>query len=149
VKALRVWLLLLLAVLLPVRGAVAAAMLCAPAGVGTQTEVRVIDRALGHHGSDTTGGGHHEHASHDHGTDDHGLSAQANAGDEDTQGDNASGGTADKCNVCSSFCSVTPMVSAVTTLPLPLLTASTVYPALGSPAIAFLSDGQDRPPRSI
>ena len=148
-KALRVWLLVLLAVLLPVRGAVAAAMLCAPAGVGTQSEVLVTDRALGHHGADKVAAGHHENVAHDHGSHDHGASAQADATDADTQSGNGSGGTPDKCNVCSSFCSVTSLVSAVPTLPLSSLTASTVYPAPAAPAIAFLSDGQDRPPRSI
>ena len=48
-KHFRLWLLLLLAVLLPVRGAFAAAMFCPPAGVGTQSEVRAPGHAAGQH----------------------------------------------------------------------------------------------------
>ena len=59
-KTLRLCILLLLAVLLPVRGAVAAAMMCPPAGSGSPHAM---------HGSGEHAGHHHEHApraAHDH-----------------------------------------------------------------------------------
>lgn len=63
-KTLRLCILLLLAVLLPVRGAVAAAMMCPPTGSGSQHAM---------HGSGEHAGHHHELASsaaHDHATGD-------------------------------------------------------------------------------
>jgi hypothetical protein len=60
VKTLRLYILLLLAVLLPVRGAVAAAMMCPPSGSGSPHAM---------HGSGEHAGHHHEHApsgAHDH-----------------------------------------------------------------------------------
>ena len=72
VKALRPWILLLLAVLLPLRGAMAAVMLCPPAAIGTQSEVRVSGQPLDHHGSDQ-GVEVHDHAAHGHGVHDHGA----------------------------------------------------------------------------
>ena len=143
-KALRVWLLLLLAVLLPVRGAVSAAMLCPPAGVGTQSEVRVMNHSMGHHG-DASASGHHDHAAHDHGSD--GTPDQIESIGAEVQ-DAGPSGSADKCNVCSAFCSVTPLVGSAPTVPEPSPVVSRVVPPLSAPVPAFLSDGQDRPPRS-
>ncbi|HEX6703782.1 MAG TPA: DUF2946 family protein [Albitalea sp.] len=134
-KSLRIWFLLLLAVLLPVRGAMAAAMLCPPAGVGMQGEMRLMDHhAAGHHHQAADGLQHeHDHATHDHssGGHDDGKSSQ------------------DSCNLCTAFCSVTPMVSNPPTVAAPQELSATTFPDLSAPAPSFLSDGQERPPRSI
>ena len=137
VKAFRVFLLVVLAVLLPVRGAVAAAMLCPVAGSGMQNEVNVhsaahqaMDHAMAHAPADAQ---HDDHASAGHGHHDHG---QDQAG-------------SDECNMCSAYCSITPLVSAVPQLPAPLDPPSVKFPGFASGAPTFLSDGQERPPRSI
>lgn len=106
-------------------------MLCPPASVGTQNEMPLAN----HHAVD------HEHAvgaqahvlhSHDHGgSHDQGLSNQ------------------DKCNLCSAFCSLTPLLSAIAGVPDPGELVSTTFPDLSVLAPTFLSDGQERPPRSI
>ena len=133
-KSWRFCLLLLLAVLLPVRGAVASAMLCSVAGSGAQTELagvehptahEAMDHAMEHeHGAahDPAGGGHHE--GHDH------------------------AGT-DKCNVCSSFCSLTPLVSELPTVAEPLDRTAVRFSEFSAPPPSFFSDGQERPPRTI
>jgi hypothetical protein len=136
VKHFRLWLLLLLAVLLPVRGALAAAMFCAPAGVGTQDEVRVLDHSANPHALMDAAMAHagHDHAAHDHGTGtDGGESLNAH----------------DKCNLCTAFCSVTPLASGPLIMTAPQDVAAAAFPELFAPPSSFLSDGQDRPPRSI
>jgi hypothetical protein len=114
VKTIRIWLLVLLAVLLPVRGAVAAAMLCPPANPA------------------------HEHADHQHA--EHDADAPGASGHDDGFG---------KCNLCCDLCSMTPMLSALPSIPTPLNLSSVSFPDLFAPAPSFLSDGQERPPRSI
>jgi len=140
VRTIRIWLLLLLAVLLPVRGAVAAAMLCPMGGSGSQMELRLNGDSSAHHALDESmaaaeHASAHEHSSaqHDHpgGHHDHG------------------GGQADKCNLCSAFCSLTPMVSPVLDLPQQQDLATPAFPDVSALAPTFLSDGQERPPRSI
>jgi hypothetical protein len=129
-------LLLLLAVLLPVRGALAAAMLCPVAEAGMQAELHAqvvpamhedMDHAMAHSGH----GEVHDHAapSHHHDGHDHGA--------------------ADKCNMCSAFCSLTPLVSGPPTLPEPPALSDVKFPHLSIPAPSFISDGQERPPRTI
>ena len=137
VRAVRLCLLVVLAVLLPLRGAVAAAMLCSPTGTGLQSELRI--QPVAHHAieqeqgaaQDHHGGAHHDHAASEH-----------PAGD---QGHPSS----DHCNLCSAYCSITPLVSALPTLFHPLEPPAVKFPDVASPAPTFLSDGQERPPRSI
>lgn len=120
VKSVRICFLLLLAVLLPLRGAVAAAMLCPVGSAGVQSELRVAEHA-GHEGMDpheTAHDGGHEH------------------------------GTVDKCNMCSAFCSLTPLASDAPQLPEPAALAGIRFPGFSTPAPSFLSDGQERPPRT-
>ena len=128
VRALRVCLLVLLAVLLPVRGAVAAAMLCAASAQGMHSELRAQD----HRG--------------DHAATDHGVAHDHASGAYD---DGRPHGSSDKCNLCSACCSTPPLASEVPTLPGPIELAAVRFPALQSLAPSFLSDGQERPPRSI
>jgi hypothetical protein len=121
VKSYRLWLLLLLAVLIPFRGALAAGMLC-PTGSGSHhvpaahslTHAEGHDHAQGHAPAGS--------ATHDH------------AG-------------ADRCNLCTAFCSVPGLVSAGVTLASPQAVA-TVFPQPHAPPPSFISGGQERPPRS-
>lgn len=137
-KHYRFWLLLLLAVVLPVRGALAAAMLCPPAGVGMQNEVQLLDHHAGHHGmmDESLAVGVLDHGAHHDGS--------ANVDDDGT-----SASAQDKCNLCSAFCSATPLLSSLPPSTLPQDPVATVFPDLFAPAPSFLSDGQERPPRSI
>lgn len=135
VKLLRTWLLVLLAVLLPVRGAMAATMLCTPGGGGT---VHAAMSAMGeaeehrHDGHAIADAGqHHDHAKHDH---------------DDSARDHASH---DKCNVCSSSCSSPPLPSASVGVEEPQALNSVSFPDLSAPPPTFQSGGQERPPRTI
>lgn len=119
-RIVRVLLLVLLALTLPVRGVMAAAMLCPPPAA-----------AVGH--------AHAGSASHPH------AEAVAKAAEHHHD---ATAGT-DTCNLCSACCSVPPVPSAAPALPLPHDLAGAVFPAYSVPAPSFLSDGQERPPRSI
>ena len=139
VKAFRVLLLLLLAVLLPVRGAVAAAMLCPVAGSGMQNEWRApspAHQAMDHAMAHGTAGAHDGQAAAGHGHD-HGHHQGHDQGQ-----------ASDECNMCSAYCSITPLVQDVPRLPAPLDPPAVKFPDLSSPAPIFLSDGQERPPRS-
>jgi hypothetical protein len=129
VKAIRVWLLVLLAVLLPLRGALAAAMLCPVAENGVQVKLQVV--AHTYHGSDRQA----VEAIHGQGgaTANH-HSADANSGET--------------CNFCSAFCSVPGLVGAALVLSTPQL-SSPGFPPLYAPPPSFVLDGQERPPRSI
>jgi hypothetical protein len=123
-------------VLLPLRGALAAAMMCPVAGTGVQTEVHMAEQANDH------GYAHSHGASGDH----HGAELKAQAAEHHdfaTVGD-----PADKCNLCSAFCSVTGMVSGTATTAEPQ-TVATVFPHLYAPPPSFIPDGQERPPRNI
>lgn len=132
VKTIRTLLLVLLALLLPIRGAVAAAMLCSPSGAGTD-----------HHTMMATTD-HDEHDGHQHA--DHSAGAQ-DASNSGTAGHHTGG--FEKCNLCCDFCSITPLLSALPSVPTPQDLSSVSFPALFAPAPSFLSDGQERPPRSI
>ena len=111
----------------------AAAMLCPVGGTGTQSELRVAGHAAGH---DSMEHGHNHADGHDHG-------AAATGGDGHAGQDHA-----DKCNLCSAFCSLTPLMSSAPTLAEPL-DVSVKFSALSAPPPNFFSDGQERPPRTI
>lgn len=134
VKTIRIWFLLLLAVLLPVRGAVAATMLCAVGGAAVQAELSVSDHPVGHETMP------HDHmASHDH-------TGAGHHGDDGGQGQAAS----DKCSMmCLAFCSLTPLAGTAPTLAEPLGLAAVKRSDHSAPPPSFLSDGQERPPRTI
>ena len=132
---LRVCFLLLLVVLLPWRGAVAAAMLCPPAAAST------------HHGAHTgtdvhQAHEHHAHHGHDGLSDDQGHGAHTDQASPDTTQD----GT---CNLCAATCSVTTLPVHTASVPAPPGITATRFPPLAAPVPDFLSSGQDRPPRSI
>ena len=144
VKAVRVWLLLVLIVLLPVRGAVAAAMLCSAGNPGMGSELRID--ASGHPATDHTTA--HAHADQHHGHDDADAGSHDHAGDGGH--DHAQGHTgSDQCSLCSACCSITPLASTLPKLVAPLDARAVKFPDVSSPAPTFVSDGQERPPRSI
>ena len=144
VKTVRLCLLLLLAVLLPARGAVAAAMLCAPAGVGAAGEPRISSHppshAMGHHAMGHHGDGADTHAAHPAGLHGDGLSSGGDADASSPQ---------DRCTLCAAFCSLTPLVGSAPGLFVPQALPAAPFPALSAPVPSFLSDGQERPPRSL
>jgi hypothetical protein len=143
VKKLRLWLLVLLAVLLPLRSALAGAMLCHVAGSGTQTEAR-FDGQAHLHAHAAASALHHAHA----GDGTHGHAAEDGPGDvRDASHEPASGG-GDKCNLCSAFCSVTALVGGIATLPQPPELSGS-FPRIDAPPPSFVSGGQERPPRSL
>lgn len=133
-KTFRLWLLLLLAVLLPLRGGFAATVLCPMTG-------SVAPWALHEQASDPLG---------QQGTDDgmagHEMAAHASHGEAHHHGH---AGATDKCSTCSAFCSLTPLASQAPRLAVPAKSPTHVFPPLSAPAPTFLSDGQERPPRSI
>jgi hypothetical protein len=130
VKILRIWLLLVLAVLIPVRGAIAAAVPCAEEGIH-QHAGQVAAHAHAHalaHAMDDADGHMHDAAvpmhHHDH-------------------------GGADKCNLCASCCSATPMLTTFAPTIARLDEPPATFPVLQASAPTFVSGGQERPPRSI
>lgn len=136
-KSFRVFVLILLAVLLPIRGAVAAAMLC-PGGMEKSSAVMTAGEA-----------DHHTHASHDHhGMDSHGATehhhAQGDAADESSPD-----GHPGACQFCAGGCCVTPLAFAPPAVQTPLVTCTAVFPAITERVSAHYPDGQDRPPRTI
>jgi len=128
VKTLRVVFLVLLAMLLPIRGAVAGAMLC-PEG-SSSTMYAQASEHVGHDAHHDAGAAHH----HEH----------AGSAHHDEQA-----GHAKACNICATFCSMTPMPSAMPTLVREELASTLTFPELSTASPTFQSGGQDRPPRSI
>ena len=117
-KSLRIWLLLLLAVLLPIRGAIAAPLPCA--GEGRPAHVGQA-HAAGH--------AHHQHMSH-----------MGHAGEHDDAG---------KCNLCASCCLGATLPATFSPAVAAIDEAGASFAVLQASAPTFLSDGQERPPRSI
>ena len=127
---------ILLALLMPLRAAVAGAMLCPTGGaaVSHQQHPAMDDDPVPAHA-------HHEGMHHD------GMSHPSGHQDpaEPSPTSHAHDGG---CNLCASFCSMTPMPSTAPTIEPSTLAATLSFPALHAPAPSFQSDGQDRPPRS-
>lgn len=138
VKTVRICLLLLLALLLPVRGAIAVAMDCSVPGSRAQAEAQVTTHSQGPQVA-VAGQVHRQHTTaHDH------TSAEQNlkgAGHEHAE-------ASDKCNLCSASCSATALMrrSIVFAEPLPV---SAVFLHLHALPPSFVPEGQERPPRTI
>jgi len=128
VKSLRIWLLVLLAVALPIRGAMAAAMVCA-AGAGHVQATTVAGHAHHDHSGHVAQAVAHSHADHDH------ASGHAHA-------------TGDKCSICASCCSATAPATVSFSVP-QAPPAAADFPEQPAPRAEFFSGGQERPPRSI
>lgn len=115
-------------------------MLCPTASEGGPSTVAAATAtaAMDHHMMDAAGH-EHEHVDHQHAAHGSGMPASS--------GHHADG--FGKCNLCCDFCSMTPLLSTLPTIPTPLNLASVSFPDLFAPAPSFVSDGQERPPRSI
>jgi hypothetical protein len=127
VKLVRIWLLVLLAVLLPIRGALAAGMAC-PNEEESQQQIAM-----------------HEHGSMLH---DHAMVGTHHL-DQASVHDHHAPGHADRCNLCAACCAGAAMAPTVGAVFEPQEPVREVFAALGTPALSFVSDGQERPPRSI
>ena len=150
-KTFRIIVLLLVAFLIPVRGAVAATMLCAGPNAEGQVAVEVPahhamhgDQAapadhVDHHGDHAAPADQTNHAAHA----DHTMAAGS---DVDHSGNGFHAGT---CHLCATDCHAVPLVAAAPSMAGPSLTASVAFPAFKAPAPAFQSGGPERPPRTI
>ena len=137
VKTFRILLIVLLAVLLPSRGALAAAMVCAPVGGEAHAEVSPHEHST-RHGATTIE--NHDHAQHE-------MHAHASGSEHESlpSASDASG----TCNFCCDFCSLTPLVSSFPNLVAPQVLSSVSFPDIPAPFLSFVSEGQERPPRTI
>ena len=140
-KHVRTVLLILLAVLLPIRGAVAAAMLCP----GAQTGSRVAATVSGHHDTvasqptEAQASAAHGHGhGHDHG---HGHASNDSSSDSDAH--------VTSCQTCAGGCCVTPLAFAPPSVASPPSNPLATFPELAAKVTAHCPDGQDRPPRAI
>jgi hypothetical protein len=134
VKHLRIIVLVMLSILLPIRGAVAATMLC-PDGGGTGTAAVVA-------GDDHDMRADHQmHADH--------SSAHHHASEEAPNAETTSADHPATCHFCASGCCMASIVGTMPSLGEPNLTSSVIFPALTARIPAFQSDGQERPPRTI
>lgn len=130
-KTVRILLLVLITLLLPFRGAVAAVEHCTEEVDGNRMELRLHEHP---HAGQAAASCHS--ADPDHATDPPGPHDPA-------------AGMAGECSSCAASCSSSPLVNAVPLLSPPLSFTALVFPALHAPAPSFLSDGQERPPRSV
>lgn len=142
-KLLRILLLALLAFTLPVRGVMAAAMLCAPA---TQTSGPVHAHA-GHDGHTGEASRAHMHVQQHEGGHHHAADHEADGPAAPTDDGAAAG--ADTCHLCSACCSTPPLAGNPPTLALAHALGTSAFPSLAAPAPDFVSEGPERPPRSI
>jgi len=135
VRILRVCLLLLVAVLLPVRGVLAAAMICPHASAGAATHAAHVHPAPAHdhehdHGQ-AAGPPAHEH--------DHGQAAGHAAHEH---------AAAHACTLCASCCFTVPLGPTFSPTVASLEPVAAPLPPVPAPAASFFSDGPERPPRS-
>jgi hypothetical protein len=132
VRTFRIGLLLLLAVLLPLRGALAAALPCPNGAHGAAVVVAPHDHHR--HGTAAVAGGH-LHA--DAGAGIHAASAHGHHHDGTGQ-----------CHACASCCTAPPMMATFSPRVAPVELPSVSFPTLTASAPSFVSEGQERPPRS-
>ena len=124
-KTVRILLLVLLAMLLPFRGALAEVAHC----VGTPNEqlrAEVTDHGHPHNADHALADDERDFDNHDH-----------------------SSSVADKCNFCTASCSTTASMNALPNVAAPMALAAATFPALNASPPSHLSEGQERPPRSI
>jgi hypothetical protein len=140
VKRFRVFILVLLTLLLPIRGAMAAAMLCPDGERSTQTAVVATH---GHHGAQPM----EHHSSHEAHTD--GSSAHHHAGADAAADTAPSGEHPATCHFCASGCCMVSLLGTAPSLERPRVISWVAFPELVAPLPVFQSGGQDRPPRTI
>jgi hypothetical protein len=134
VRKVRIWLLVLLSVLLPIQGAVAAGMPCPNESTPVHEHRHSHDSMSAHHRMMV---------------DDHGVQAAGHVGSSDGHHGHAGAGHQDRCNLCASCCAGAAIATTFATVFAPLEAATESFAAPASPVASFLSDGQERPPRSI
>jgi hypothetical protein len=137
VRALLVW---LLAIAIPVQGAVAAAMACCGPQHHQGQPVNANDGHAHHH---ATADSHPTAMDHDHGS-------RADAGDADSPSLDGDPHTATlksgQCSACSSCCTATGLPSRPAlfgTMPF----GEVLVASVGTPLLEFITSGPKRPPR--
>lgn len=150
-KTVRVLLLVVLAMLLPLRGALAEVAHC----VGMPDTTPAVAAATA---SGSTSVSEAEPVHHDHGHDNHTSTAEPELGMSADGAAGATGaaaahdhlaGSVDKCHLCTASCASTPFMSTPPTLAEPMPVAAARYPSLTAPVPSHPSEGQERPPRSL
>jgi len=114
-------------------------MLCPPASLGSQSQMQAPSATEHAHHHESMMASADEAPAHDHAGHHHGKGVA---------GDHHNGSSVEKCNLCCAFCTLAPMVSSLPSLPSPIDLSVISFPDLSAPAASFLSDGQERPPRS-
>lgn len=133
-KTLRIFLLTLLVLVLPLRGALAAVAHCMADPAAQPAGPAVVQM-------------HQDHGGHDHHHGQAGVQAPESAGAHHSPA-GADGATAlDACKFCAAYCSVTPVLSTLPSLVSVSPLAETVFPALVTPPPSHLADALDRPPQ--
>jgi hypothetical protein len=118
VKSLRIFVVVILAMLLPLRGVSAAVVTCAQAPAShSQTAVM---------------------------SDEHHAQGEVSLGDASPSHEYDG---LDKARHCVSSCAAVPLMTALPSVASPTDASSTVFPRFAAPAPTFQSGGQDRPPR--
>ena len=92
-----------------------------------------MDDVMSHHS-----GGHDHGSGHDHVPDP--------SGDSPAGHDHAA---SEGCNACAAYCALTPLLSSPPTLADPLDPTAVTFSDLCAPPPSFVSDGLERPPRTI
>lgn len=131
----RTWLLLLVAAIVPFKGAMAAAgMFCHE---GFLQPARTIEAIHPHSLSGSPAV--HEHGQH------HPMVANSESGEHE---DTAPVSTA-SCTICSAVCSAPPLPATANALDIPVVAGSERFPALTIPRPNAMIGGLERPPRTI
>lgn len=138
-KSVRFLVLVLLAALLPFRGAVAEVLLCA-----------------GHAGHAAMAATSPDHAAHQATASvaqpdcEPAVLDQAQEHDSEQTGNHhGAPGAVAKCNTCTASCSMSPLVGETPVIPAPVRHPDRHASIHDAPAPSHLTDGQERPPRSI
>lgn len=129
----RVLLLLFLALLLPVRGVMASALLCPPpASVPGPTQAPAEAATAERHAHGSCGG-----------------HTRADAPSPTAEWQQHAPVNPDTCKLCAACCSAPPMANAELDIPLPQGPAALAFPSRLVPVPGFLPDSRERPPRSL
>jgi hypothetical protein len=132
-KKLRIPLILLVALILPVKGAMAAAgMFC---HLGSAQPMSAIVQPHQHHA-----GAHQNHAEH------HAVDGDSQSDAED---DAPLIPASSSCAICSAVCSAPPLPANGIAFHVPAASGAECFPALSPPRLSAVQSGLERPPRTI
>lgn len=147
-KTFRIWFLVLLTLLLPLRAAVAAGMPCAAGGNlhAAATSPTSLHQPQGHaHGEmDHPGQAGQDRAAHHAGP-----AADEASADPGAEAVASVVSSADSCSLCAGCCGGTAIVSSLPTVAAPNAFGAVAFPLVAVAAPGFIPDGLERPPRSI